>query len=62
MALAIIPMPANSLLMAGRFDVFWGPIKDRSGKTRIAAGEKPPEAVLLNMDWFIEGVVGTVPK
>jgi basic membrane protein A len=49
-------------LIAGRFDVFWGPIKDQSGKMRIATGEKPPEVVLLSMDWFVEGVVGTVPK
>ena len=49
-------------LMAGRFDVFWGPIKDQSGKLRIAAGEKPVDEVLLGMNWFVEGVVGTVPK
>jgi basic membrane protein A and related proteins len=49
-------------LMAGRFDVFWGPIKDQPGKTRITAGEKPADEVLLSMDWFVEGVVGTVPK
>ena len=49
-------------LMAGRFDVFWGPIKDQSGKLRIAADEKPADEVLLGMNWFVEGVVGTVPK
>jgi basic membrane protein A len=49
-------------LMAGRFDVFWGPIKDQSGKLRIAASEKPADEVLLGMNWFVEGVVGTVPK
>jgi basic membrane protein A and related proteins len=49
-------------LIAGQFDVFWGPIKDQSGKMRIAPGEKPPDAVLLSMDWFVEGIVGTVPQ
>jgi basic membrane protein A len=49
-------------LMAGRFDVFWGPISDQSGKMRIAGGEKPPASVLLSMDWLVEGVVGAVPK
>jgi basic membrane lipoprotein Med (substrate-binding protein (PBP1-ABC) superfamily) len=49
-------------LSAGRFDVFWGPIKDQSGKVRIAAGEKPADVVLLGIDWFVEGAVGTVPK
>jgi basic membrane protein A and related proteins len=37
-------------LIAGRFDVFWGPIKDQSGKLRIAAGEKPVDEILLGMD------------
>jgi basic membrane protein A len=27
-------------LVAGYFDVFWGPVKDQTGKLRIAAGEK----------------------
>lgn len=49
-------------LIAGRFDVFWGPIKDQPGKLRIAAGEKPVDEILLGMNWFVEGVVGTVPK
>jgi basic membrane protein A and related proteins len=48
-------------LIAGRFDVFWGPIKDQSGNLRIAAGEKPADEVLLGMDWFVEGVTGTLP-
>jgi hypothetical protein len=49
-------------IIAGRFDLFWGPIKDQSGKLHIAAGEKLAEEVLLGMNWFVEGVVGTVPK
>ena len=49
-------------LIQGRFDVFWGPIKDQSGKVRIADGDKPSDAVLLGMNWFVEGIVGTVPK
>jgi basic membrane protein A len=49
-------------LIAGHFDVFWGPVKDQSGKLRFAAGEKATDEVLLGMNWFVEGVVGTVPK
>jgi basic membrane protein A and related proteins len=49
-------------LMAGRFDVFWGPINDQSGEVRIAPAEKPADEVLLSMQWFVEGVVGTIPK
>jgi basic membrane protein A len=43
-------------------DVFWGPIKDQSGQVRIAVGEKAADSVLLSMNWFVEGVVGTVPR
>lgn len=49
-------------LIAGRFDVFWGPIKDQAGKARIGAGEKPADEVLLHMDWFVEGIVGNIPR
>lgn len=49
-------------MSAGHFDVFWGPIRDQAGNVRIAAGEKPADDALLRMDWFVEGVVGTVPK
>jgi basic membrane protein A len=49
-------------LSAGRSDVFWGPVNDQSGKVRIAAADKPADAVLLGMNWFVEGVVDTVPK
>jgi basic membrane protein A len=47
---------------AARVDVFWGPIKDQSGRVRIAEGEKAADTVLLSMDWCVEGVVGTVPQ
>jgi basic membrane protein A len=49
-------------MITGHFDVFWGPITDQTGQVRIAAGEKPVDDVLLRMDWFVEGIVGTVPK
>jgi basic membrane protein A len=49
-------------MSAGQFDVFWGPITDQAGKIRIASGEKATDDVLLRMDWFVEGVVGAVPK
>jgi basic membrane protein A len=34
-------------LIAGRFDVFWGPISDQTGKVRIAAGDKSTDEILL---------------
>lgn len=48
-------------ILNGEWDVFWGPIKDQSGQERVAAGQKMTDAEILNMDWFVEGVVGTIP-
>ncbi len=41
---------------------FAGPIKDRSGKVRVPAGQTLSDAELLKMNWFVEGVVGSLPK
>ena len=46
-------------IASGKVAVFTGPVKDQSGKIRIAEGEKAGDAALLGMDWFVEGVVGT---
>ena len=60
--LSISLSSANRTSCAGHFDVFWGPIKDQAGKLRIAAGEQPTDEVLLGINWFVDGVVGTLPK
>lgn len=41
---------------------FAGPIKDQSGKEVVPAGKTVPDADLLKMNWFVEGVVGSIPK
>lgn len=46
----------------GEFVVFQGPQKDRDGKERLAAGQKPDFEWMEKMDWFIEGVEGAIPK
>lgn len=45
-------------IASGKFQVFHGPIKDRSGTVRVAAGSVLPAADLGKMDWFVDGVVG----
>ncbi|GAB4268848.1 BMP family ABC transporter substrate-binding protein [Thermincola ferriacetica] len=49
-------------LLDGKFDVFTGPIKDNTGKERVAAGQKMSDKDLLSFNWFVEGVEGTIPK
>lgn len=45
-------------IAAGTLHPFTGPVKDREGKERIAAGQTISDADLLKMDWFVEGVEG----
>jgi len=44
------------------FDPFTGPIKDQEGKIRIEAGRRASHDELWTMDWFVEGIIGTVPR
>jgi basic membrane protein A and related proteins len=44
----------------GTFDVFWGALKDNTGAVRQTAGQKMDDGAMLTMDWFVEGVIGSV--
>ena len=49
-------------ILAGTFDVFVGPIKDNTGKERVAAGVTMSDPDKLSFDWLVEGVDGTIPN
>jgi len=49
-------------IVQGKFDLFAGPIKDQGGRVRVPRGSTVSDAQQLSMDWFVEGVVGTIPK
>jgi basic membrane protein A len=49
-------------IMAGTLHPFAGPLKDQSGKEFIPAGSSMDDGALLGMNWFVEGVQGTIPK
>ena len=42
------------------FDPFTGPIKDQDGEVRIPEGTRGTYAELWTIDWFVEGVIGSV--
>lgn len=44
----------------GEWDVFYGPIKDQNGNIRVEEGQKMTDEEILNMDWFVEGVRGSL--
>ncbi|MBX6390085.1 MAG: BMP family ABC transporter substrate-binding protein [Frankia sp.] len=41
---------------------FVGPVRDQEGTVRIPAGEVPDYATLDGIDFFVEGVIGELPK
>lgn len=49
-------------LIEGKIHSFTGPIKDKDGKERIAAGKTATDQEMLSMDWYVEGVSGDLPK
>ncbi len=65
----LVPLSVKKLVTAmkdeiisGRFHVFEGPIYDQNGKLRIPAGKIMSDDALLSMQWFVNGVVGKIPK
>lgn len=46
----------------GKDNSFAGPITDQSGKIVIPAGKKATDQDLLTMQWFVQGVSGSIPK
>ncbi len=44
------------------FDAFAGPIKDNKGNEKIAAGQIGTKQQLLSIDYYVDNVVGDVPR
>jgi basic membrane protein A len=66
---AVVPADAAKLfeekkaaLTAGTFSPFTGPLKDQSGAVKYAAGVAVPLKDLLSMNFYVQGVEGTIPK
>ncbi len=49
-------------IVAGTLHPFQGPVKDQSGAVRIAEGSVMSDGDMLAFDWYVEGVVGKLPK
>ncbi|MYM95763.1 BMP family ABC transporter substrate-binding protein [Duganella vulcania] len=66
---AVVPADAakafeekKAALTAGTFAPFTGPIKDQSGVIKYAAGVAAPVKDLLSMNFYVQGVEGSIPK
>lgn len=53
---------SQDAIAAGTLHPFQGPVKDQDGKVRVAKGSTMSDQDLLTMDWYVEGVVGKLPK
>lgn len=49
-------------IITGKLHPFTGPIKNQAGKIVVAAGQVPADGDLLGMNYFVEGVQGTISK
>ncbi|OQB13873.1 MAG: Purine-binding protein precursor [Firmicutes bacterium ADurb.Bin193] len=47
---------ARAKIISGEFDVFDGPIKDNTGKERVAKGSRLTDGEITSIDWFVENV------
>jgi simple sugar transport system substrate-binding protein len=52
----------RSAIAADKLNPFSGPLKDNSGKVRVAANVTMTHEQLMSIDWYVEGVEGSVPK
>lgn len=49
-------------MKAKTFHPFTGPIRDQSGKIRVPAGKTMTNDELAGMDWYVQGIQGSIPK
>ncbi|NHC05233.1 BMP family ABC transporter substrate-binding protein [Azonexus fungiphilus] len=49
-------------IKAGKLHPFTGPLKDQSGKVVLAAGKSYTDPELKRMNFYVEGVEGSIPK
>ena len=49
-------------IVAGTFDPFAGPLKDNTGKVRVPAGAKMSTPDYMSINWYVDGIDGTLPK
>ena len=49
-------------IVEGSFHPFQGPIKNQKGEVVVKEGETLADADLVKLDWYVEGVEGSIPK
>jgi simple sugar transport system substrate-binding protein len=49
-------------IVDGKLILFAGPLKDNTGAMKIPAGQEMPFKDLMAINWYVEGVEGSIPK
>jgi basic membrane protein A len=50
------------MMKEGAYSPFTGPILDRDGAERLAAGVAADAKQIMSMDWFVDGIGGDLPQ
>lgn len=53
---------AQASIIDGTFDPFTGPLYDQDGNLKLEDGVRMTDEEIWNMNWFVQGVVGTIPQ
>jgi basic membrane protein A len=53
---------AKTAIASGKFHPFQGPLKDQSGAVKVAAGTVMPLKEMLSLNYYVQGVEGSIPK
>jgi basic membrane protein A len=53
---------AASFRAQGFAGIYSGPLSDQSGEVRVKEGKTMSLPELVNMDWFVKGIVGDIPS
>lgn len=51
---------AKADILSGQNKIFTGPLKDNTGKLRVSEGTTLTDQEMLEFNWFVEGVKGTI--
>lgn len=52
----------KQMILNGDYDPFMGPIYDQNGTLRVKEGEELSDGEKLSIQWFVDGVIGTIPE
>ncbi len=66
---SVVPAPVKQLVLrtksqiiSGKLHIFSGPIYDQNGKLKVPKGKTLTDEQILNLNWFVQGVQGSLPQ